>query len=243
MEYDDDLGARIANQFRHWMDSLEFSSSLAVARYLAKDSFQQIDLHLFCDASEMAYGAAIYARITSDTGILTSLLAANSRLASRKTVCIPKLELYSMVLGCKLLKWVLKLIQTLQLVVDISAWSDSTETHAWIRSSLNRYFTFKANRIANVQQMLPADKWKPVPPHKNPTDHTTRPVPAAELQNLQLRWSEPSWWQKWSFYSVKNNNSRSKWIERAQTVIRRNHTVHSGSWWGGNHASSKCEQD
>ena len=85
------------------MDSLGFLSSLAVPRYLAKDSFQQVDLHLLCDASEVANGAAIYARTTSDAGIHTSLLAAKSLLAPRKTVFIPSFELCSMILGCMLL--------------------------------------------------------------------------------------------------------------------------------------------
>ena len=45
----------------------------------------------------------------------------------------------------------------------------------------NRYSTFLANRIAKLQQMLPADKWKHAPIHQKPVDKTTRPVAAAEL--------------------------------------------------------------
>ena len=108
LEWDDDVGAHIANQIQQLVDTLGLLSSLDVTRYLAKDSFQQVDLHLFCNASEMAYGAAIYARPTSDAGIHTSLLVAKSRLAPRKTVFTPRLELCSMVLGCKLLKMCLE---------------------------------------------------------------------------------------------------------------------------------------
>ena len=185
----------------------------------------------------MAYGAAIYARTTSDAGSHTSLLAAKSRLAPRKTVCIPRLELCSMVLGCKLLKCALKSIKTLQLTVDVSAWGDSTIALAWIRS------TFVANHIANVEQMLPADKWKHVLTHRNSADHTTRPVAAAEWKNLQLvRVLLVA--DNWSLYSIATKNSRSKWRkEQAQTFIRRNHPAHSGSWRGRNHASSKSNQD
>ena len=56
LKYDDNVGAYIANKFQHWIDSLGFLSSLAVPCYLSKDSFQQVDLHLFCDASEMTHG-------------------------------------------------------------------------------------------------------------------------------------------------------------------------------------------
>ena len=100
-----------------------------------------------------------------------------------------------MVLGCKLLKCFLKSIQILQLVVDVSAWSDSTIAPAWIRSILSRYSNCVANPIAKAQHMLPANKWKHVPTHQNPADQTTLSLAAAELQNLQLWWSGPSWLQ------------------------------------------------
>ena len=69
LEWDDHVGALIANNFQHWMDSLKLLSSPLEPRYLAKDSFQQVYLHLFCDESGLAYGVAIYARTTSDAGI------------------------------------------------------------------------------------------------------------------------------------------------------------------------------
>ena len=86
-------------------------------------------------------------------------------------------------------------MQTLQLVVDVSASSDSTIALAWIRSTPNRYSIFVANRTAKFQQILPANKWKHFPTYQNPADHTTRPVAAAELQNLQLWLSGLSWVQ------------------------------------------------
>ena len=51
----------IKNQFQHYYDSLS-KLSLAVHSFVAKKSFHQVDLHLFCDASEMANGAVAYAR-------------------------------------------------------------------------------------------------------------------------------------------------------------------------------------
>ena len=59
LEWDDNVGVHITHRFQHLMDSLGFLSFLAVPRYLTKDRFQPVDLPLFCDTSEMAYGAAI----------------------------------------------------------------------------------------------------------------------------------------------------------------------------------------
>ena len=57
-----DVTSHIAHQSHHWMDKFGLLSSLTVPRHLPRDTFQQVDLYLFCDASEMAYGAAIYAK-------------------------------------------------------------------------------------------------------------------------------------------------------------------------------------
>ena len=73
LKRDDDVGTHTTNHFQHWIDILGLLFSLAVLRYLVKVSFQQAGLHLFFDASELTYGAAIYARTTSDSGIHTSL--------------------------------------------------------------------------------------------------------------------------------------------------------------------------
>ena len=88
----EDAGAHIASQFQHWIDSLGILFFLAVPHYLAKDSFEQVDHHLFSNAAEMAYGAAICARKVSGTGTLSSLLATKSRLAPRKTLCLKDLS-------------------------------------------------------------------------------------------------------------------------------------------------------
>ena len=121
----------------------------------------------------MAYGAAIDCKTTSDVGIYASVPAAKSRFAPRKIACFPRFELCSIVLGCKLLKCVLKSIQTLQLVVDVSAWGDSTIALAWIRSTPNRNSTFVIDGIAKVQTDATSRQMETCPSHQNPADHAT----------------------------------------------------------------------
>ena len=141
----------------------------------------------------MDHGAAIYARTNSDAGNHTSQLVAKSRLAPRKTACFRRLELFSIGVGCKLLKGVLKSIQTLQFVVDVSACSDSTIALAWIRSTPNRYSIFVATSFAKFNRCYqPTNEniFRLIKPGRS-----YNAVSAAELQNLQVWWSEPSWLQ------------------------------------------------
>ena len=60
-------------------------------------------LHLSTDASEMAYVAVIYARITDVDGHMIAKIVANkTRVTPIKTVSLPRLELCAAHLGIKL---------------------------------------------------------------------------------------------------------------------------------------------
>ena len=96
--WDDDVGATLIDQFTAWMIGLNHLSELRIPRFVAYFAFEKLQLHLFCEASEKAYGAAIYARSLGASQTKSTLLCSKSRLAPRKTLSIPRLELYSIVL-------------------------------------------------------------------------------------------------------------------------------------------------
>ena len=104
--WDDDVGATITDQFKAWMIGLHHLSELRIPRFVANFAIEKIQLHLFCDASEKAYGAAIYARSLEESQTKSTLLCSKSRLAPRKTLSIPRLELCSMVLGAQMIQTV-----------------------------------------------------------------------------------------------------------------------------------------
>ena len=67
----------------------------------------EVQLHLFCDASELAYGAAAYIRYSFKNGEHEcALVMAKSRLAPIKTVTLPRLELDSARCGARLARLV-----------------------------------------------------------------------------------------------------------------------------------------
>ena len=83
------------------------------------------ELHGFADASVTAYAAAIYIKVTFISGEITSmLLIGKSKVASIKSLSIPRLELLAAVLMTKLLEFVRT---TLQLsAIPCYCWTDST---------------------------------------------------------------------------------------------------------------------
>ena len=71
------------------------------------------ELHLFADASELAYGAACYVRLKYIDGtIKVSFLLGKSRLAPIKVVTIPRLELCAAVLAAKMHESILSDLNT-----------------------------------------------------------------------------------------------------------------------------------
>jgi len=89
-----------------------------------------IELHEFCDASQLAFGACIYLRyIDANNSCFTQLVCAKSRVALLKTITIPSLELCGAVLAVKLCE---KVKTSLKLnIAKIYFWTDSTIVLGW----------------------------------------------------------------------------------------------------------------
>ena len=70
---------------------------------------ETLELHMFVDASQDAFGAIAYWRsIGSDGRIDVSLIASKTKCAPTKIMSIPRLELQAAVLGTRLLCTILK---------------------------------------------------------------------------------------------------------------------------------------
>ncbi len=107
------------------------------------------ELHIFCDASERAYGSVAYLRTTDEQGhIHAAFILARSRVAPRKCFSVPRLELSAALTGAQLAK----VIQTeLSLNLHtITLWSDSTTLLNWLTSEFCRYKVFVGTRIAEI---------------------------------------------------------------------------------------------
>ena len=98
-------------------------------------------LHCFCDASQLAYGAVIYIRSHSADNISTGFVIARAKVAPLKQISIPKLELQAAVLGCRLMQFVSQ--QLTKPVTSRHIWSDSEAVLAWIKSKVIENFYCK----------------------------------------------------------------------------------------------------
>ena len=84
-------------------------------------------MHVFCDTSEIGYGACIYVVAPDENGgRRATLLSAKAKVAPLKAQSIPRLELCAALQGCKLMKAVSEILSKLSLHIELFyAWTDS----------------------------------------------------------------------------------------------------------------------
>ena len=96
-----DLGA-LCNT---WVTTMPPLAQLRVPRWLGTVDGSCSQVHVFCDASERAYGAALYVRsYTADRNVVR-LAYSKNRLAPVKKVTLPRLELLAALVGNRLLHY------------------------------------------------------------------------------------------------------------------------------------------
>ena len=68
---------------------------------------QQVHIYGFSDASQIAFGAVVYARhLHADSSVTVALLMAKTRVAPTKKISIPRVELCGAVLLAHLVTYV-----------------------------------------------------------------------------------------------------------------------------------------
>lgn len=172
-------------------EQLPLLRKLRIQRHVVSDNPGSIEIHGFCDASERAYGACIYLvsvnALTSE--ISCHLLLAKSKVAPLHKLTLARLELCGAVVLAHLVE---KVTSSLKLKISKKYyWCDSTITLAWIRASPNKWKTFVANRVADIQNRTDLEDWNHVRSQQNPADMISRGVSARELMDSELWWKGP----------------------------------------------------
>ncbi|XP_073719530.1 uncharacterized protein [Misgurnus anguillicaudatus] len=145
-------------------------------------------LHVFCDASERAYGSVAYLRTTDNAGqIHVSFVLARSRVAPKKHLSMPRLELCAALTGAQLAR-VLQTELTLP-IEQVFLWSDSTTVLHWLRSDSCRYKVFVGTRVAEIQMLTEVTNWRYVDSARNSADDITRGLTLKELA-CPHRWTQ-----------------------------------------------------
>ncbi|CAL1269520.1 unnamed protein product [Larinioides sclopetarius] len=154
LDWDEGIPEQTAVKFREWCDDIKGLSNIRVPRHyfafaLNKD-IDDIQLHLFADASPKAYGTVAYLRIKlKDNTVMVSFVASKGRVAPLKTLSLPRLELMGALLSARLSD---KIVKGLEFPVTKVFWTDSSITYFWIKGSPERFKVFVKNRVKEIHQ-------------------------------------------------------------------------------------------
>jgi len=190
-EWDEPVSKEIQKEFSQWMCELNELSKISCPRWLLCDSnTPSTYVHVFADASKMAYGAVAYVSILKSDSYISQLIASRSRVAPLKQISIPRLELVACVLavrlGCKVCA-VLNLGKSC-----LRFWTDSLNVIAWIKNQSRKFNPFIANRVSEIQSNSQAHQWKHVPSSDNPADLVSRGSTIEDLSTNDKWWYGPN---------------------------------------------------
>ena len=136
VDWDDPVPGDISDAWLQWRSELPKLAQVDIPRcyYDKLSSIRSIELHGFSDASELAYAAAAYLRITDTcNNINISLIMSKSKVAPIKRLTIPRLELCGAHLLARLLHHIRQVFDIP--LSDVFAWTDSTIVLNWLDGS------------------------------------------------------------------------------------------------------------
>ena len=152
-------------------------------------------LHTFVDASQEAYGTAVYMKVEYQDGFSSvCLVASKTKVAPLQSISTARLELMGAVLGNRLAKSVANALSKEK--KSITFWTDSANVLWWIRGYSHTFKPFVANRVGEIQMSSSPERWRHVPITMNPADYLTRGVKLVEILNLKSWWEGPEYLRK-----------------------------------------------
>lgn len=189
--WDEPLPPDVLVCWHKFVHSLIDLHKLRIPRHVIGNSSDRIELHVFTDASQTAYGACAFIRsVNSNDDVTVRLLCSKTRVAPLKPVTIPRLELCGALIGARLQS---KIIKSMHINFDrIIMWTDSTIVLGWLRMSPHSLKVFVQNRIVEINDLMAGKGiWCHVDGKSNPADLLSRGTSLAELSSSNLWWRGP----------------------------------------------------
>ena len=192
---------RVPDSYRQkwdeWVGSLYKLNELVLQRCYKTDQFEtsRIELHCFCDSSEIGYGAVVYLRQLNTRGESEiQFVRGSSRVTPKRFVTIPRLELMAAVLAIELVKGV---HSELSLTIDQTYyWSDSMTVIRIINNSSTRFKTFIANRLAIIRSSSKPSQWQYVESEQNSADLASRGILPNDIDKSSMWVDGPDFLRK-----------------------------------------------
>ena len=181
----------INNKRKVFINELFNLDKIETKRHVLCCGKQEIELHGFCNASTLVYGAVVYVRSVCEHGVKVCFWTAKSCVVLTKVHTVPRLELMGSVLLSKLVVSVKLAVEKMLKVTEVVCYSDSQIVLWWLKLIRKDWKLWVENRAQIVRKNVEPENWFYVPTDRNPADLATRLKSTVCLKGCLLWWQGP----------------------------------------------------
>ncbi|GFX73255.1 integrase catalytic domain-containing protein [Trichonephila clavipes] len=193
--WDEILPPKVKEKWLIWCKELPLLDNLRIPRLVLDSTNDEvsdlIEIHIFCDASKLAYGAAAYVKVRKQNEVLVNLIASKTRVAPLKAVTLPRLELLGALVAARLSSRVQEIVRKKK-ECKVFHWTDSKIVLFWIKGSSKRWKQFVANRVQEISELTDPDSWFHCSGQDNPSDFLSRGLSVDTLISNNKWWTGPA---------------------------------------------------
>ncbi|GFV30301.1 DUF5641 domain-containing protein [Trichonephila clavipes] len=193
--WDENLPLKLKEKWLIWCKELPLLDNLRIPRLVLDSTNDEvsdlIEIHIFCDASKLAYGAAAYVKVRKQNEVLVNLITSKTRVAPLKAVTLPRLELLGALVAARLSSRVQEIVRKKK-ECKVFHWTDSKIVLFWIKGSSKRWKQFVANRVQEISELTDPDSWFHCSGQDNPSDFLSRGLSVDTLISNNKWWTGPA---------------------------------------------------
>lgn len=192
IHWDESVPQELHTRWIKFAEQLNLVKDFSIDRHISVPDATDIQLHGFCDASKVGYGACLYIRSTDQQGrVVVRLACAKSRVSPLKEITIPRLELCAAQLLSRLYNDSVSAFDFP--ISQVVFWTDSTIVLQWLKRSPQSLKVFEANRVMEIQSLGDGIEWRHVRTKDNPADALSRGQLPTEFLTNKLWLEGPHW--------------------------------------------------
>lgn len=171
--WDEQFSQSETNTWLTWFTELTSTGTIHIPRCYDKSDILERELHVFADASELAYACVAYWRFTlADGSIKLALIGSKARVTPLKPVTIPRLELQAAVIASRFAATIIESHRNKP--IRVVYWCDSRTVLSWLRADARTFRPFVAHRVGEIIENSNVGDWRWVPTELNVADDATK---------------------------------------------------------------------
>ena len=156
-----------------------------------QEDYKSIQLHVFADASKIAYCACAYVRVEYPDHIRVTLVTSKGRISPRKPMSIIKMEVQAAVIGSRMLQSAIRAFDEINFT-STHLWSDSKSYLHMLNNDSKRFEVWFSVRLAEIHESTNLADWNYCPTKLNVADLLSRGVMPGDEKRSKEFYNGPS---------------------------------------------------